>query len=260
MNTPSFLFCTLVLVQTHQPVDHVIEEVHALFVGGSLVSEVHPRNAFVLPPLAELVFVVQQAELLYYIVHYQVSVDRWLVGQVLLVCFAQLAHLVDVESLVRVYFQHPHHQTPQLLAVPFRRRRKAALRYTLEELVEVQVLLVRRSERAPEGTQLVSDASHAPDIRFPIVALALENFGAHVEGCTHSRESLNGLGAELATESEIPDLEVAVVVDEDVCRLEVAMHDSLAMHVLEGARNLVNVFPDLLLLESDLLLHSPLHD
>lgn len=38
------------------------------------------------------------------------------------------------------------------------------------------------------------------------------------------------------------------------------MHDALAVHVLEGARNLMDVPPNLLLGKSDLVLLSPLHD
>jgi hypothetical protein len=54
---------------------------------------------------------------------------------VFLVGLTQLTHLIDIESLVWVYFQHPHHQTTQFLAVPLRQRWKFSFRYSLEKLV-----------------------------------------------------------------------------------------------------------------------------
>ena len=68
------------------------------------VGEVDPRDSLVLPPLAKRILVVQETQFFYYIVHNQIGIDLWLVRHVLLVGLAQLADLVDVESLVWIYF------------------------------------------------------------------------------------------------------------------------------------------------------------
>ena len=106
------------------------------------VSEVHTRYAFMLPSLAEGIFVVKQRQFFYDVVHNQKSVDLRFVGHVLLVGLTQLTHLVDVETLVRVYFQHASHQTAQFLAVALRRRGKVPFRDTLEKLVQVQIFFI----------------------------------------------------------------------------------------------------------------------
>ena len=106
------------------------------------IGEVHTRYALVLPSLTEGVFVVKQRQLLYDIVHNQKSVDLRFVCHVLLVGLTELIHLVDVEALVRIYFQHASHQTAQFLAVALRRRRKVSFRDTLEKLVQVQIFFI----------------------------------------------------------------------------------------------------------------------
>ena len=75
------------------------------------VGVVDTRYPFVLPPFAEGIFVVKQRQFLYDVVHNQKSVDLRLVCHVLFVGLAQLTHLIDVKTLVRVYFQHASHQT-----------------------------------------------------------------------------------------------------------------------------------------------------
>ena len=51
-----------------------------------------------------------------------------------------------------------------------------------------------------------------------------------------------------------------MLVYKDVCRLQITMHYTLLMHVLQGTRYLVYVFPDLLLGERDILLDGLLDD
>lgn len=104
----------LVLVEAHEPVDHVVKRVYSILVlvGLRRVRPVDSGNAFVLPAPAEGVLVVKQTQLLNDVVHDKVSVDNWLVGHVLFEGLAQLAYLVDVKPLVGVYFQHAHDQTP----------------------------------------------------------------------------------------------------------------------------------------------------
>ena len=55
-----------------------------------------------LPSLAEASLVVKQTQFLYNVVHDQVNVDLRLVTHRLLVRSAQLTHLTDVKSLVRI--------------------------------------------------------------------------------------------------------------------------------------------------------------
>ena len=103
----------LFLVQAHKPIAHVVEHVNALkliLVASWRVCEVHPRYALVLPPLAEGIFIIKQRQFFNDIVHDQKSVDLRLVCHVLFVGLAELTHLVDVESLVGIYFEHASHQ------------------------------------------------------------------------------------------------------------------------------------------------------
>ena len=53
-------------------------------------------------------------------------------------------------------------------------------------------------------------------------------------------------------QAQISDLEVIITVDEDICRLQIPMHNSLLVHVLERASHLVDVLPDALLGELDI--------
>lgn len=45
-----------------------------------------------------------------------------------------------------------------------------------------------------------------------------------------------------------------MLVNEDVCRLQIAMHYTFLMHVLQSTSYLMYVFPDLLLGERDIFL------
>jgi hypothetical protein len=110
-----------------------MHSVFLLIIGS--VGEIDSRNPSMLPTLAEGVLVVQQTKLFYYVIHYKVGIYQRFARHVFLVGLTQLTHLIDIESLVWVYFQHPHHQTTQFLAVPLRQRWKFSFRYSLEKLV-----------------------------------------------------------------------------------------------------------------------------
>ena len=66
------------------------------------VGKVNPRDALVLPPLAERCLIVKQRQLLYDIVHDQVHIYRWLITYALSVVLTQLEDHVDVESIIWV--------------------------------------------------------------------------------------------------------------------------------------------------------------
>ena len=69
------------------------------------------------------------------------------------------------------------------------------------------------------------------------VLLALLDFGSHVcHGATVGLESIDVL---VASEAEVGQLEVQIVVDENVLEFEVAMHDSTSVNVLDGIEHLV---------------------
>ena len=81
------------------------------------MREVNPRNAAVLVPFAEKVLVVKQTELLDDVVHYQVSIDGWLVTNDFLVGVAELHYLLDIEPLIRIELEHARDHAAKLRAV-----------------------------------------------------------------------------------------------------------------------------------------------
>lgn len=115
-----------------------------------------------------------------------------------------------------------------------------------------------------EGTaqlaKLVGNDPHAPDITLPVVAFSLEYLGTHVEGSADAGESFECLGTELTTKAEVTHFQIAIVVYKNVRRFQVAMHDSLFVHVLKGRGNLEDVLDDALLWEVDFVLFSLLDD
>lgn len=88
-----------------------------------------------LPTTAESILVVEQTQFLNYVVHYQVCVDLWFVSHVLFVSLTKLANLIDVEALIRIYFQHSVHQASQFLTIAFRWLREIPLTDSLEQLI-----------------------------------------------------------------------------------------------------------------------------
>ena len=133
--------CTyLLLVQAHQPVAHVIQHVQPrklILVAERRVSEIHARNALVLPATAKCVLVIQQTQLLNDVVHYEVRVDLRLVRHMLLVGLTQLANLIYVEALIGIDLQHAVNQTAKFLAVSVCQQRYVTFTYTLEQLIKI---------------------------------------------------------------------------------------------------------------------------
>lgn len=76
------------------------------------MCQVDARDSFVLPTFAKGVFVVEQTKLFNDVVHYEVSVNLRFACYVFLIGFTQCVYLINVKPLVRVNFQHSHHQTP----------------------------------------------------------------------------------------------------------------------------------------------------
>ena len=212
------------------------------------------------PNFAEAGLIVQQAQFLYYVVHDQVYIDLGFVAHAFLVRLAQLADLTNVESLIRVQFKHAHHDAAKLRRVLFAQWRGLAFRYPLKQLVERQILFVTLSKRTSKLANLISDAAERPDIGLPVVAFALEDLGTHVERGSDARKRLESLTAKLPGQTQISHFQSAVIIDKDVRRLQISVHDSFLVHVLQRSCYLVNVFNDSLLLKVYFILHGLLDD
>ena len=80
-----------------------------------------------------------------------------------------------------------------------------------------------------------SDGEHVNILS--LVGLALLNLGSHVgHGATVRVERVDVL---IAGEAEVGEFQVELVIDEDVFKLQVAVDDSAAVHVLDGVKHLV---------------------
>lgn len=185
----------LILIKTHKPVHHVVKQMKSIFLffWHRWMRPVYSWYAFVLPPSAEGVLIVKKTQLFDDIVHYQVSVYLGLVGDVLLVGFAELVHLINIKALIRVNFKHAYDKAAQFLTVSFRRWRKFSLWYALKQLVEIKILLVWWSERTSKSTQFISNATHTPHIWLPVVPFALQHFRTHVKRSSNSRKCFESL-------------------------------------------------------------------
>ena len=75
----------------------------------------------------------------------------------------------------------------------------------------------------------------------------------HVVGCSHQGVSRRRLGGEEPAEPEVAELDDALGCDEDVGRLDISVHDSLGVHVLQGRAQLDEVFPNRSLRDQALL-------
>ena len=84
-----------------------------------------------------------------------------------------------------------------------------------------------------------SDGEHV-DI-LTLVLLAFLDFGCHVgHGSTVGLKSIDVL---VASESEVGQFQVEVVIDEDVLKLQVSVHYFAAVHVLDRVKHLVEEKP-----------------
>lgn len=107
-------------------------------------------------------------------------------------------------------------------------------------------MILPREQRLPLQ-HLGKDAARAPDIDLDVVLLPRQHdLGRAVVARRDVARHLRVLDAR---EPEVADLEVAVLVDEDVGGLEVAVHDAGAVDVFEAAKDLVEEVLDELLFE-----------
>jgi hypothetical protein len=75
---------------------------------------------------------------------------------------------------------------------------------------------------------LVEDSACAVDVDFVVVELSAQDLWSHVKGCSCERPHHLVL-AELARETKVCYLDAAIL-EEDIGRFEVSMHDFIVMH------------------------------
>lgn len=94
----------------------------------------------------------------------------------------------------------------------------------------VDVVLAREQRLALQ--HLCEDTTGAPDIHLHVVLLPCEHdLGSPVV----SRRDVSGhLGILDAREAEVADLEVAVLIDQDVAGLEIAMDDACGVNIFQA--------------------------
>lgn len=93
----------------------------------------------------------------------------------------------------------------------------------------VDVVLAREEWFAVQ--HLCKDTACTPDINLNVILLPCEhNLRSSVVSCGHISGHLGVLNT---CETEIADLEIAVLVDEDVAGLQIAMDDACRMDILE---------------------------
>lgn len=69
------------------------------------------------------------------------------------------------------------------------------------------------------------------------ILFALFNFWSHVRHSTSVR--LERVDALVTCKSEVRDLEIKLIIDQDVFKFQVSVNDSLVMHIFEGVEHLM---------------------
>ena len=124
------------------------------------------------------------------------------------------------------------------------RRRNRRIFASLDFLTQGEEVYFFTVEGRLQGGHFVQEASEWPDVRFEIVARLLESLWRHVVRCTDQRVDRHGLGAEEAAQAQVAQLDDALGCEEHVGRLDVSVHNSLAVHVIQGATELHEKTPD----------------
>jgi hypothetical protein len=107
------------------------------------------------------------------------------------------------------------------------------------------VIFARKQGLAFE--HLRKDTACTPDIDLDIVFLPCKHdLRRSVISC---RDIASHLGVLNSSESEVANLEVAILVDQDIARFEVAMHDASGVNVFQATEDLVEEVLDKLLFE-----------
>lgn len=97
----------------------------------------------------------------------------------------------------------------------------------------------------------VNDDADGPDVHLVGVALlALEHLGRDVIWRTADGALALSIELQLGGETEISDLDLHLVVDEQVTELEISVNDAMRVHVLDSRANLVHIALDLELVQA----------
>ena len=90
------------------------------------------------------------------------------------------------------------------------------------------------------GEHFIEDYAHGVDVGAAVAALAFDLFGRDVVGGAEGGGEVGvgeTAGGGVAGDAEVDQLDVVVVVDHDVFRFEVAVHDAVGVDVIEGVEN-----------------------
>ena len=88
-------------------------------------------------------------------------------------------------------------------------------------------------KRRKAHIKCVNNDSNAPDIDLEVISFALENFRGDVVGSPTNRAFKFPLEFELGCESEITNLDIEVLIDEDVSEFQISVDDVLGVQELD---------------------------
>ena len=97
-------------------------------------------------------------------------------------------------------------------------------------------------ERGSSVKGLVDEDAKGVPVHRRVVALVLNDLGGDVLGSAAERVS-SVTWQELLDEAEVSELDVSILLDQHILRLEVPVNEVLRVHVLEGQHNLPDVEP-----------------
>lgn len=113
----------------------------------------------------------------------------------------------------------------------------------LQHVVE-DFLRIRAAERINAREHEVNDDASGPHIDLDVIRLVRDDFWRHVERTAHFHSIL--LHRRKPKVCQL-DTEVLQRLDQDVLRLDVAVHDALAVHIRQGVEDLEGNVLDLIL-------------
>ena len=102
--------------------------------------------------------------------------------------------------------------------------------------------------RLPRG-EFVHETPKSPDVALLVVRLLLAHLWGEVQWSSHPSLSKLRAWVEGPPESHVPDLDVAVPIQEDVAGFDIPVQDPLLVQVLEPLTNLNEVRPQHLLVD-----------
>ena len=102
----------------------------------------------------------------------------------------------------------------------------------------------------PTRRHLVNQDSKSPPIYCETVTFLIQYLGCQILGSSTERVSLLGLRLQELSESEISEVNVARLIDQDILRFEISVHDAVIMKVAEGHCHLSCIEFDYFLFES----------